>query len=41
MLSKKATLNAESLELYPLSDFQPITYSIPLSTFYSNTSNVG
>ena len=37
MLSKKATFNAESLELYAPFDFQPITYSVPLSIFPYNT----
>ena len=40
MLGKKAPCNGISLDLKKPFDFQPITYSVPLSLFNSNVLNV-
>ena len=41
MLGKKVTCTAISLELYTPFDFQPVTYSVPLAIYKSNTLNIG
>ena len=41
MLGKKAPCNGVSLRLHIPFDFQPVTYSVPLSLFKANILNVG